>query len=466
MSERNVRFDKFNYFENLKLDSDRDKNEAIHDIIQEDKQFVLNFFASQPYYKEMIPKMQKANRGTVFYRGLIKKGVQQKSAFFKAIMKSIQNIKEEKKIKIKSTKNKRKIRLYKLPKIDELKIKKKKIENNSLKKIKMIQLEKEKLIKYREQIKKNIYPSTTINSNISIRIPKMISPSSSINFFNNNNNNIDYTNNSFYKNGNSTAKISQNSGIIPYNNKSTYYKSINFKNLSRNESFLNKYKYYNSHINTNLNYLVNKCIEEIMNGKEVKGKVSSYDKNISKTIQKKLKLHKIINKDKKIIEERNKKNDKYMKLEEINYKNIKRNINQKISNSLAYRNRKELIELLKTNKNAHSYMLHLNEIDKINKAMGKKRIIERKMINRVKSLCDLGFKKNEFLNNKIDNINNKNNELKKLNKTTLDIPNDGFYTNNKQNHLLKGDLVPKLISLKSETEKIITVGDSLVNSIK
>ena len=431
MSERNVRFDKFNYFENLKLDSDRDKNEAIHDIIQEDKQFVLNFFASQPYYKEMIPKMQKANRGTVFYRGLIKKGVQQKSAFFKAIMKSIQNIKEEKKIK-------------------------------------MIQLEKEKLIKYREQIKKNIYPSTTINSNISIRIPKMISPSSSINYFNNNNNNnnIDYTNNSFYKNGNSTAKISQNSGIIPYNNKSTYYKSINFKNLSRNESFLNKYKYYNSHINTNLNYLVNKCIEEIMNGKEVKGKVSSYDKNISKTIQKKLKLHKIINKDKKIIEEKNKKNDKYMKLEEINYKNIKRNINQKISNSLAYRNRKELIELLKTNKNAHSYMLHLNEIDKINKAMGKKRIIERKMINRVKSLCDLGFKKNEFLNNKIDIINNKNNELKKLNKTTLDIPNDGFYTNNKQNHLLKGDLVPKLISLKSETEKIITVGDSLVNSIK
>ena len=112
-------------------------------------------------------------------------------------------------------------------------------------------------------------------------------------------------------------------------------------------------------------------------------------------------------------------------------------------------------------------MLHLNEIDKINKAMGKRRIIERKMINRVKSLCDLGFKKNEFLNNKIDIINNKNNELKKLNKTAVDyIPNDGFYTINKQNHLLKGDLVPKLISLKSESEKIITVGDSLVNFIK
>lgn len=460
MLSKNKKLKLLKCFESLNIDSNNENQESIDEIIKEDKNFLLNFFLKQPYYKEMMPKIQKDSRGTLYYKGLIKKGLHNKSAFFQAIMKAIRNIKEE---KIKSPRVKKELGLYKLSKIKELKIKKDKIDNIEIKKIKLIQSENEKLNKYKEQIKKQ-FPYTTINSNFSKKIKKINSSSSSINFFNNSNiYSIDNTNNSFYKNGSSTGKISQYSMITPNNNDiSTYYKSNNFKKISRNESFLNKLKTNSNFNNNNLKYLVNKCIEEITTGKEVKGNVSNYNRKISRNIHKKLKTNKIENKDKKVIEEHKKKN-KYIKLEEKNYANIKRKLNQKISNSLAYQNRKELIKLLKSNKNAESYILHLKEMNKINKIMDKRRIIERKTINKVKSLCILGYKKNEYLNKEMNKINSKNNELNKLNKTIDYNINDDFYLSNnqinKQNYFAQGGLLPKLFSFKDENLYKITLNN-------
>ena len=461
MSYPNNKLSKLKCFESLKVDySDNEEPDLIHNIIKEDKNVLLNFFAKQPYFKELMPKIKKASRGTIYYKGLIKKGLQQQSDFFKIIMKSIKKIKEQ---NGKKPKNKPKIRLYKLPKLKELKLRKQKIEDINVKKIELLQLEKEKFNKYKEQIQRHI-PNTTISSYNTKKITKLFpSPNNNISFNNNDFNKINCTNNSFYKNKNfGGTKFSQYSMMTPFNDISTYYQSNNFKKLSRNESFLNKMKSSSNNINS-LNSIITKCIEEITSGKEVNGDVSNYNKDLSKTIESKLKVHtrNSIKRDKNVIEDQKNKKNKYIKLEENNYANIKRKLNQKISYSLAYRNRKELIELLKSNKNAESYILHLNEMNKINRVMEGRRIIERETIHKVKSLCNIGYQKNEFVNKEIDKINSKNKGLNKLDKSLEYVPNDDFLDLKRQSNLLKGSLLPKLLSLRDESYRKINVGNSL-----
>ena len=168
-----------------------------------------------------------------------------------------------------------------------------------------------------------------------------------------------------------------------------------------------------------------------------------------KDVQEKINNNRYINRDKKIIEDNSKKN-KYTKLEEQNYAEIKRRMNEKISNSLAYKNRKELREILKINANARSYILHLNEMNKINEKLERRRVVEWKTIDKVNLLCDDGFKKNEYLKNKIDKINNKNDIL---NKSRDYIINDDFYMSRNEKNQLAGTLIPKLLSIKSANEK-------------
>ena len=463
MSEQKNNYENLRCFENFKLDSDNKKQETIHETIQGDKQFILNFFAKQSYYNDFMPKIKQANRGTIFYKGLIRKGLRHKSVFFQAIIKSIKQINEEKKRNNMTPKGHKNIKLYKLPKIEELKIKKKKIEENGMKKIRLVKLEQEKLNKYKERpIKKDIFPSTTINANGRRNI-QMI-PSSYTNKFLNKSdgysiNDINNSN-SFNNNGNSNGKtITPKLNYSSSNNDiSTYYKSNNtFKGMSRNDSFLNKYKSYkDNNTSNNLKIILNKCKEEINNGKEVEDIVSNYNSNFMKTIQQKLNNIKIVNRDKKVIEEKKRKN-KYIKLEERIYKNIKKKLNEKISDSLAYRIRKELFEILKMNRNAKSYILHLNEVKKINEKMVKKRQIERKVINKVNSLCDKGYKKNEYLKNKMDLINKKNSDLNKLNKSINYIPHYDINNNRNNNNPFIGTLVPKLISFKDDSLKKVII---------
>ena len=235
---------------------------------------------------------------------------------------------------------------------------------------------------------------------------------------------------------------------------STFYMSnTKFKSLSRNKSynnsiFMNSHKYNKS----NINFIYDKCVEEIEIGNNVAEKVFNFDKKISKSIEKKLKKNKITNKDKNIIEDRSQKNkNKYIKLEENNYAEIKRKMNAKISYFYAYNNRREFHELLKNNENAHAYKLYLYEINKINERLDKHRKIERKRIDKIETLCDEGFIKKEFLKNKIDIYNKRHRDFEKQ----IDlIPNDDFYisnTSNKGNKIEKmGTFLPKLLSLKEE----------------
>ena len=444
----------FNCFNSFKFENDKKRKETFHEIIEEDNDFLINFFNKQPYYREVMPIIQKNSRGNYFYNKMVKKGIKHKSPFFKAIIKAIKELEEEKN-KINVFNLKKKINRYNMSQIELLKIKKKQIEKLSKKKIKDIRIKNEKFNKYTNLIKTNSLSSSTINFNTIIKKPKLISP---LNTYN-----LNHTNNSFNKKDNLNEKIFKNLNFSPLNkNLSSFFRSDNnFKNISRNKSYSNTLLCFPRFNNSNVNYIYEKCSEEIENGNKVSGNFFKLNKIISKSVEKKLKNYKIINNDKKIIEDKNEKRNKYLKLEENNYAKIKRKMNEKISYYYAYNNRKEFHEILKGNENLNGYILYLDEIRKTNEKMERQRKVERKKIEKIETLCDDGFKKKEFLKNKIDKFNKIH---KDSNKDLNIISYDEFYvTKKKSNNKLMGNLLPKLLSLKEKYFDKIHFGDSLNN---
>ena len=445
-----------NCFHSFELDDKKDKRETFHDIIQENNDYLLNFFEQQSYYRELMPLIRKSNKGHLFYSKIVRKGFKHKSPFFKAIFKAIEEINKTKNKNLIQNRPKR-LNLYKLPQIELLKLKKKKVEQLSAKKLKDVEKRNERYNKYKSMIKDYLASSSSINFNPSKNEQKLISPRDTLNLNN--------TSNSFNNNINSNKNFIKKLSFSPLSKDlSTFYMSnYKIKSLSRNKSynnstFMNSPKYNKS----NINYIYDKCIEEIEHGKDVAKKVFKLDKKITRSIEKKLKKNKITNKDKNIIEDKNQKKNKYIKLEENNYAEIKRKMNAKISYFYAYNNRKEFHELIKNNENAHAYILYLDEISKINERIGRHRKIERKRIDKVEILCDEGFRKKEYLKNKIDIFNKKHRDLEK--QVDL-IPNDDFYisnTSNKGNKIEQmGTLLPKLLSSREKCLKKITVGNSL-----
>ena len=145
------------------------------------------------------------------------------------------------------------------------------------------------------------------------------------------------------------------------------------------------------------------------------------------------------------------------RLEENNIAEIKRKMNEKISDFYAYQNRKEFKEILRNSESTHAYNLYLDEMNRINEKMDRRRIVERKRIDKIQTLCDDGFKKKEYLKNKIDKYNKRHKEYKEQDNL---IPNDDFYIINRNNDKDQiGTLLPKLLSLRKTCLDEITVGN-------
>ena len=134
-------------------------------------------------------------------------------------------------------------------------------------------------------------------------------------------------------------------------------------------------------------------------------------------------------------------------------------MNEKISDFYAYQNRKEFKEILKNSESTHAYNLYLDEMNRINEKMDRRRFVERKRIDKIQTLCDEGFKKKEYLKNKIDKYNKRH---KEYNQQDNLIPNDNFYIINRNNDKDQmGTLLPKLLSLRKTCLDEITVGNFL-----
>ena len=96
-------------------------------------------------------------------------------------------------------------------------------------------------------------------------------------------------------------------------------------------------------------------------------------------------------------------------------------------------------------------------MNRIYNKMSKRLKIERKKIDKIETLCDDGYKKKEYLKNKIDKYNKRHKEEIKVKNI---INNDEFYIlNNNNNKEQIGSLLPKLLSLKNNCLHEITVGN-------
>ena len=116
----------FSCFKGFRLEDDnKEKRETLHDTIQENHEFILNSYAEQSFYKDLMPNIQKASRGNNFYSKIVRKGFKHKSPFFKILMKAIKDINENRQNIIIPIKEKR-LDIYKLPEIELLKKKKRK----------------------------------------------------------------------------------------------------------------------------------------------------------------------------------------------------------------------------------------------------------------------------------------------------------------------------------------------------
>ena len=439
----------FSCFKGFRLEDDtKEKRETLHDTIQENHEFILNSYAEQSFYKDLMPNIRKVSRGNSFYSKIVRKGFKHKSPFFKILMKAIKDINENRPNIIIPIKKKR-LDIYKLPEIELLKKKKEKIDKMTQIKLKNLKIKSEKLKKYTKLVKEQLSSSGIYNIN-SVKTPNVISPLDTFN--------LSSTNNSFNKKFNSTDKYTKNLDLSSNKDLSTYYVSDNrFKTMLRNKS----YNIVNSPIynKSNFFYIYDKCNEEIENGIKVSVNVFKYNQKISKKIEKKLKTNKTTDKFHKIIEDRGKKTNKYKKLEEKNIKEIKRRMNEKISDFYAYKNRKEFQGILRNSENTQAYNLYLDEMNRINEKMGRRRVVQRKKIDKIQTLCDDEFKKKEYLKNKIDMFNQRHKEIKKQNNL---IPNDDFYIINKNNKQdLLGTLLPKLLSSRNKCLNEITVGNNL-----
>ena len=72
-----------------KAKEEEKEKSKFHQIIEKNKEFILNCYRKQPLYRDSINILEKANKGTFTYRRLIKSGIKNKSNFIKLLLRTI-----------------------------------------------------------------------------------------------------------------------------------------------------------------------------------------------------------------------------------------------------------------------------------------------------------------------------------------------------------------------------------------
>ena len=425
---------------------------SFHENIQRRKDFMFNFFENQPYYKELMPTIIKNNRGIQFYKKLVKKGVGGgKSELFKIIMKKIEQLKKQSLAKYKEKSKTKK--LYKIPKIDLLKKKKEKIENNLNKKIsKEKEKDNFKLLKKNNsmldllELKRKTSSESLMKSTIN---------NSTINNFNNTININNYLNNTIsmdtmnsINNNESMKSLKSN-----YSLKKHLTKKIPKINFTRNKKITDRNfkNYFNSNENSlfyqnpKLDNILNKCNESLNFAKNIEENNNSNksSENFAQKIKNVLK-----NGDQRVIEDKGLGNKKYQNLEKEKYDDLKRKMDIKISNDYAYVNRRQLYDLIRDNETIMAYQIYLRDMNKFNKMLLKNKEIEIKNINLVENLLEDVYRKKEFLKYKADNYYVKYAKEDELKMFSLQNKDEFFDLKNNDKEKSMGTLLPKIIEIR------------------
>ena len=391
-------------------------------------------------FKEIMPIILKQSKMNNVYKALIKNGIKFNSRFIRLIQRTVDDIKNKRILKSYKEKNKGKI-FYNLPKIEILKTQKEKYKKLNIKKIRIIKLKNLGHINNINNLSFNF-----INESAKIdKRPKLIFRhfSSISNKSTKNLSNLNFISNSPNKDLTLTPS---NISIAEPSTNITYEFSNKIKKSNHKNSFFKL-------TNISKSYdIIHKCNSEVDQGDYKTKNINRIKKDFDKSIYQRLIRDKYLDLDRKVIEEKNKFNNKYIIQERKNFKNIKKKLEVKISSRLAYENRKELTQILKEKKSDIPYNLHLNEINKINQRILERRKKEKKIIYELNSIANDEYLKGIEINKKMDKINQKNKILKNNSFVNINIFNDDmdFFQP-------KGNLIPSLINIRKNKRKNIRI---------
>ena len=412
------------------------KNNSFHEIVANRIDKMIKLYEKNEDFHDIMPFINKHKTTAENNKKLVYTKMKFHTPFMKTSVNNVKKI-EARKNNIKLTKNKIN-ELYKQSDYDLKKLKMKTIER--FKKLKELDLKNDSSILHKYLIRN----SSDFNENMKAKTSK-INKNFSFNdsySLNNSNNNFSMSN-IFTKNTNNSKE------------KSTYYKSdtnfrnISFKTLKINTPKINEAK-----------YIIYRCGEEMDSCKEVNESMNKMDEALSKTIKNSYKSIKLSS-ETGLFNLDNIAFKKYKIMETNNLKEIKRKMNEKISDFYAFRNRKGFSDLIKNSGSTNAYYIYLHDMERINNNLEQLRKEERNKIKNVKIQCEDDFKKYGFLKKQID-LYNKNHRNEK--RTDNMIMNKEFFLSNdinNENDLNQPSLISRLMKLKEKCNKEITVGNFL-----
>ena len=389
----------FYLFHSLNKSSNRPKKiiNTFHDSIKKEKEQVYNMYAEYPDFKRILPNLHHGQKGIAFYNNMFKK-VFKKKNFLSNIIEQIKSNKTKEKNIIQPLTQRIRKKYYELDELDIIRKQK-------------LALEKRLKLHPKPIIKKNnsfLLKPVKINDSIDNLNEKQ-------NYSNSMNLNL--------------RKIK----IKPLNN----IKNIKAFTTRSQEKKIIK-----------LNNLLDKCQSGISKGEKIGKKFDIFYKQIhKKDVKDDKEVNPIIDLFRDDIKEDLENQNsivKFKELEEQKLREFKNDLNFKISDMLAYSNRKEYDKKVKSQPEINAYNLFLEEINSINRENQKKILIEKNTINKIGLLLDDFQVGKQLLNLKINKFKDKQEDHNNIN---------GEYLINFDEELYISKEIEKLEKLKSLVKK-------------
>ena len=436
-------------------EEEKEKNlNKFHQIIEKNKEFILNCYRKQPIYKDSISILEKESKGTLAYHRLVKNGLKNKSSFIKVILQSIKSIQNANQSKATHPKKKKLKYGYRVSELDIVRKKKYDIEKRN--RLKSLEIEKSKNFETKnlssmDNNTQKINSLLSAGKNIIDQLDTNITTNKNVSRINSGNTRIF---SGFTKNLENLSTI--NKDIT----RSVSSNSIITKKSNENKNIKIEYRFPEKRI-IKFNSILDKCKEEISHGNRIGGKFEKFANNINENLSliKQNRDNKEDNniKDQKVIEDKITNKQKYKLLEIEKFNELKRSIDAKVSDNYVYFNRKEYAEVVKDKRKEDEYDLYLEDINKINEKLEKKKLKEKEKLYEIENLLDDVYKKKKYLKNKINNYSYNRiieKEHEQFMKDNVEFDDEFFILDEKKPEEHKGTLIPKLLEKKAENLKI------------
>ena len=360
---------------------ERDTNKSFHDRIDQTKDKMINCFASNPFFSDLVKYSDDQKVGHNTMKGKKKKNLH----FFKRNLRKASSIDQSDSMNtILKSKNQNELSDKKqiiLKRLDS------KVQEKQLPSIFQCSSERN-ILKPKSQWINQLNEDNPIK----VLIEKGIKESSK-----NSKNTIDTSNNSIKKN--SVLMRNNESGLK--SNKIQFFQLIQ-KEIKKKEQLRSLSVDPKFRINK-FNTLLAQCDQQIGKGKSLDNFIEKNNDKITEDVSTILKAKNNLNHNAELdlLTKLDRKKTKYDLMHEKSMKEIKKRLYFTVSAELAYMNRKEYIENIKHPNRDEPYEIYLRELNSINDANMVKKENEKNEIMKIESILDDTIKDKEFLKAKI-----------------------------------------------------------------